>query len=104
MKKFKTWWANVNEPNLKKQTQIILNMLLEIESNKLSLEDSLSLFNMVKSSFDEIVSKKKEQALKDVGMCDIYLYTKSLKTKLSDPNFDKPLSEIETIFEIVKPK
>ena len=27
----------------------------------------------------------------------------ALKLTLSDPNFDKPLSEIETNFEIVKP-
>ena len=26
-----------------------------------------------------------------------------LKLTLSDPNFDKPLSEIETIYEIVEP-
>jgi hypothetical protein len=28
---------------------------------------------------------------------------RSLKIRLSDPNFDKPLSEIETNFEIVNP-
>lgn len=27
----------------------------------------------------------------------------ALKLTLSDPNFDKPLSEIETIYEIVEP-
>lgn len=27
----------------------------------------------------------------------------ALKVRLSDPNFDKPLSEIETVFEIVEP-
>ena len=27
----------------------------------------------------------------------------AFKVQLSDPNFDKPLSEIETNFEIVKP-
>ena len=27
----------------------------------------------------------------------------AFKVRLSDPNFDKPLSEIETIYEIVKP-
>ena len=27
----------------------------------------------------------------------------AFKVRLSDPNFDKPLSEIETNFEIVKP-
>lgn len=29
---------------------------------------------------------------------------RSLKIRLSDPNFDKPLSEIETNFEIITPK
>jgi predicted nuclease with TOPRIM domain len=28
---------------------------------------------------------------------------RSLKIRLSDPNFDKPLSEIETNYEIVSP-
>ena len=28
----------------------------------------------------------------------------ALKVRLSDPNFDKPLSEIETNFEIVSPE
>ena len=28
---------------------------------------------------------------------------RSLKIRLSDPNFDKPLSEIETNYEIIKP-
>lgn len=27
----------------------------------------------------------------------------AFKVRLSDPNFDKPLSEIETIYEIVEP-
>ena len=27
----------------------------------------------------------------------------AFKARLSDPNFDKPLSEIETIYEIVEP-
>lgn len=27
----------------------------------------------------------------------------ALKLTLSDPNFDKPLSEVETIYEIVEP-
>jgi len=27
----------------------------------------------------------------------------SLKVRLSDPNFDRPISEIETNYEIVKP-
>lgn len=26
----------------------------------------------------------------------------ALKTRLSDPNFDKPLSEIETTFEVIE--
>ena len=29
---------------------------------------------------------------------------RSLKIRLTDPNFDKPLSEIETDYEIVNPK
>ena len=28
----------------------------------------------------------------------------ALKLTLSDPNFDKPLSEIETIYEIINPE
>ena len=100
MKKFKTWWANVNEPNLMKQHQLILNMLLEIDCNKITLEESLVLFNMVKLSFDNIVSKKKEQALKDFNLCEIYEgkdLTKNaskIKVLIQDENFDKPIEKL----------
>jgi hypothetical protein len=43
----------------------------------------------------EIENKRLNDELRKVKDC-------AFKVKLSDPNFDKPLSEIETNFEIVK--
>ena len=45
----------------------------------------------------EAENKRLNDELRKVKDC-------ALKVRLSDPNFDKPLSEIETIYEIINPE
>ena len=72
----------------------MINELLTVE---LSITDSIELFSIVKANFLYDMEQKQITIKKESQLID------SIKVKKEhNPDFDKPLSEIETNFEIVK--
>jgi len=63
-----------------------------------SVEENIELFGKVKAVFLYKMDIEKQNKEKEIN-----LITSIKPIRLSDPNFDKPLKEIETNFEIVKP-
>jgi gamma-glutamyl-gamma-aminobutyrate hydrolase PuuD len=63
-----------------------------------SVEENIELFNKVKSKFHYEMDLERNRKEKDIN-----LINRIRPIKECDPNFDRPLSEIETNYEIVTP-
>ncbi len=64
-----------------------------------SVEDNIELFYKVKSNFHHAMDLERNKKENEIN-----LINRIRPVLLPDPNFDRPLSEIETIYEIVKNK
>ena len=74
-----------------------LKMINELLTLELSITDSIELFSIVKANFLYDMEQKQITIKKESQLID------SIKVKKEyNPDFDKPLSEIETNYEIVK--
>lgn len=74
-----------------------LDLITELLIVGNSTEDAFKLFEKAKANFIFEMDKRKMQMEKDM-----LLIRGISKERVYDVNFDKPLSEIETIYEIVK--
>lgn len=73
-----------------------LQLINELLTHDISIQESVELFLKVKANFFYEMEQKQKQIKKESSLID------SIKPKrLSDPNFDKPLNQIETIYEQV---
>ena len=71
-----------------------LQLINELLTHDVSIQESIELFSKVKANFIYEMEQKQKQIKKESSMID------SIRpTKISDPNFDKPLNQIETIYE-----
>lgn len=74
-----------------------LDLITELLIVGNSTEEVLSLFNKAEANVIFEMNKRESQMKKDIS-----LIRSIAPAREYDPNFDKPLSEIETNFEIVK--
>ena len=75
-----------------------LDLITELLIVGNSTQEAFSLFEKAKANFILEMDKRKLQMEKDIS-----LIRSITPAREYDPNFDKPLSEIETVFEIVNP-
>lgn len=75
-----------------------LDLITELLIVGNSTEEVLSLFNKAKANVVFEMNKRESQMKKDIS-----LIRSITPAREYDANFDKPLSEIETNFEIVTP-
>lgn len=101
MKKIKSWFSKLNEPSLISQKRKILYMLSNVDTDELSFEDQLILFNMVQLEFTEMVENIKLSAIKENKLCNLYLSkdqtakARDISVIINDPAFLKPISNLE---------
>jgi len=62
-----------------------------------SVEDNIELFSKVEANFHLEMDLERQKKEKEIN-----LINRIRPIKETDPNFDKPLSEIETVYSIVK--
>lgn len=73
-----------------------LQLINELLTHDISIHESVDLFSKVKANFLYEMDQKQKQIKKESSLID------SIRpVKISDPNFDKPLNQIETIYEQV---
>jgi len=75
-----------------------LDLITELLIVGNSTEEAFKLFEKAKANFIHEMNQRKSQMEKDISLI------KSIApAREYDPNFDKPLSDIETNYEIVNP-
>ena len=95
MKKLTTWWRSLGQPNLNRAKWEILTNLNRVDSQNLTVEQQIELFESVKLEFEAMLLKKQIEAENDVKLCNSYFSpAQTLKAKIVDVNFDKPLSNL----------
>lgn len=83
-------FRNIEQKN---KAQLILE-LLTVES---TIEESITLYNKVNADFMHKMAQEKQRLKKEEN-----LINSIEKRKSYDPNFDKPISELDINYEIVK--
>jgi hypothetical protein len=79
-----------------------LDLITELLIHDNSTLEALMLFDKVKANFIFEMKKRERQASFECSLIN-GLENKSFKVNAKDPKFDKPLSELEVNYEIVKP-
>lgn len=71
-----------------------IDLVTELLINDLSIEESIEIFLKVKSNFHYEMQRKQDQIKRESSLID------SIRPiKKTDPNFDKPLNQIEVNYE-----
>ena len=93
-------------PNLKKNEDEILNLLLYSNFNKLEISESTQIMLNVKRRFDEKVLLSESYHQKELKAIEGFKISKNerIKELVNDPNFDKQLKDINVNYEFVKPE
>jgi len=78
-----------------------LDLITELLIHENSTIEALLLFEKVKANFIFEMKKRERQATYEVSLIN---GLEIKPAKLTDPNFDKPLADLEVNYEIVKPE
>lgn len=71
-----------------------IDLVTELLINDLSIEESIEIFLKVKSNFHYEMQRKQDKIKRESSLID------SIRpVKKTDPNFDKPLNQIEVNYE-----
>lgn len=99
MKKLTTWWRSLGQPNLNRAKWGIITNLNRVDSQSLTVEQQITLFESVKLEFEAMLIKKQIEAENDVELCNAYFApAQTSKAKIIDVNFDKPLSNLNKTY------
>lgn len=100
-----SYWEKITQKdtiNLKENEQSIMTLLTWCNGSRLTTEESLVLFSTIESKFKHRISRDKVQMTRTLIAINEFEGKEKPKTVVNDAIFERPLSEINVDYEIVK--
>lgn len=102
---FSAWWERQikkKSVNLKENEQSIMSLLTWCNGSRLTTEERILLFSTIRNKFENIIDNDEISTTNTLRAIKQFKGKEPIKTVVNDAIFERPLSEINVDYEIVK--